>query len=68
MTRSLSKLAWAFLAISVLASCSSVKKREPAALTKVEEKIYVTSVWSSSVGKSDPFVMRPVLASDYLYT
>jgi len=68
MTKSLSKLAWAFLAVSFLASCSSVKKREPAALTKVEDKISVTSVWSTSVGKSDTFVMRPVLAGDHLYT
>lgn len=68
MTKSLSKFAWAFLALSFLTSCSSVKKREPAALTKVDEKISVTSVWSTSVGKSDTFVMRPVLAGDYLYT
>ena len=68
MTKSLSKLAWAFLAISFLASCSSVKKREPASLTKVDDKISVASVWSTSVGKSDTFVMRPVLAGDYLYT
>ncbi len=68
MAKSLSKLAWAFLAISFLASCSSVKKREPASLTKVDDKISVASIWSTSVGKSDTFVMRPVLAGDYLYT
>ena len=68
MTKSLPKLACALIAIGFLASCSSVKKREPAALTKVDDKISVTSVWSSSVGKSDTFVMRPVLAGDYLYT
>jgi outer membrane protein assembly factor BamB len=68
MTKSLPKLACALIAISFLASCSSVKKREPAPLTKVDDKISVTSVWSSSVGKSDTFVMRPVLAGDYLYT
>ena len=68
MTKSLPKLACALIAIGFLASCSSVKKREPAPLTKVDDKISVTSVWSSSVGKSDAFVMRPVLAGDYLYT
>ena len=68
MTKSLPKLACALIAIGFLASCSSVKKREPAPLTKVDDKISVTSVWSSSVGKSDTFVMRPVLAGDYLYT
>ena len=68
MTKSFPKLACALIAIGFLASCSSVKKREPAPLTKVDDKISVTSVWSSSVGKSDTFVMRPVLAGDYLYT
>jgi outer membrane protein assembly factor BamB len=68
MTKSLSKLVWAFLAISFLASCTSVKKREPASLTKVDDKISVASIWSTGVGKSDTFVMRPVLAGDYLYT
>jgi outer membrane protein assembly factor BamB len=68
MTKSLPKLACALIAIGFLTSCSSVKKREPAPLTKVDDKISVTSVWSSSVGKSDTFVMRPVLAGDYLYT
>jgi len=68
MTKSLPKLACVLIAIGFLASCSSVKKREPAPLTKVDDKISVVSVWSSSVGKSDTFVMRPVLAGDYLYT
>ena len=69
MTKSLPKLACAFLVISFLASCSSAKKREPASLTNVDDKpISVASVWSSSVGKSETFVMRPVLAGDYLYT
>jgi len=68
MTKSLPKLVCALITIGFLASCSSVKKREPAPLTKVDDKISVVSVWSSSVGKSDTFVMRPVLAGDYLYT
>ena len=68
MTRLFSRTATVVLALSFLAACSSTKKREPASLTKLEEKISVTSVWSTSVGKSDTFVMRPVLAGDYLYT
>lgn len=68
MTRLFSRAATVLLALSFLAACSSTKKREPASLTKLEEKISVTSVWSTSVGKSDTFVMRPVLAGDYLYT
>lgn len=51
-----------------LAACSSPKKREPSKLVSVEEKLSVTSVWSTSVGKSDSFIMRPVLAGDYIYT
>lgn len=68
MTRLFSRATTVLLALSFLAACSSTKKREPASLTKLEEKISVTSVWSTSVGKSDTFVMRPVLAGDYLYT
>ncbi len=68
MPRLFSRATTVLLALSFLAACSSTKKREPASLTKLEEKISVTSVWSTSVGKSDTFVMRPVLAGDYLYT
>ena len=68
MTHLFSRTATVVLALTFLAACSSTKKREPASLTKLEEKISVTSVWSTSVGKSDTFVMRPVLAGDYLYT
>ncbi len=64
MTRLFSRTATVVLALTFLAACSSTKKREPASLTKLEEKISVTSVWSTSVGKSDTFVMRPVLAGD----
>jgi len=51
-----------------LAACSSTNKREPAKLVSVDEKLTVTSVWSTSVGKSDTFVMRPVVVGDYIYT
>jgi len=56
------------LSAITLVACSSTKKREPASLVKVEDKIRVESVWSTSVGKSETFVMRPILAGDYLYT
>jgi outer membrane protein assembly factor BamB len=51
-----------------LAGCSSSNKREPSKLVSVEEKLSVTSVWSTSVGKSETFIMRPVVAGDYIYT
>lgn len=51
-----------------LAACSSTNKREPSKLVSVDEKLTVTSVWSTSVGKSDTFVMRPVVVGDYIYT
>jgi outer membrane protein assembly factor BamB len=51
-----------------LAACSSTNKREPAKLVSVDEKLSVSSVWSTSVGKSDTFVMRPVVVGDYIYT
>lgn len=54
--------------LCVLASCSSTKKREPAALVALDDKASLSAVWSVSVGKSDTFVMRPVLAGDYIYT
>jgi outer membrane protein assembly factor BamB len=52
----------------ILSACSSTKKREPASLTNFDEKVSIQSVWSTSVGKSESFVMRPALAGDYLYT
>ena len=53
----------------VLGACSSTNKREAASLVSIgEQKITVDSVWSTSVGKSDTFVMRPVVAGDYIYT
>ncbi len=51
-----------------LAACSSTNKREPAKLVSVDEKLSVSSVWSTSGGKSDTFVMRPVVVGDYIYT
>ncbi|MEO0047819.1 MAG: hypothetical protein RLZZ410_778 [Pseudomonadota bacterium] len=51
-----------------LTACSSSSKREPSKLESIEEKLSVTSIWSTSVGKSDRFVMRPVVAGDYIYT
>jgi outer membrane protein assembly factor BamB len=52
----------------ILSACSSTKKREPASLTNFDEKVSIQSVWSTGVGKSESFVMRPALAGDYLYT
>jgi outer membrane protein assembly factor BamB len=51
-----------------LTACSSSSKRESSKLESIEEKLSVTSIWSTSVGKSDRFVMRPVVAGDYIYT
>ena len=51
----------------VLGACSSTNKREAASLVSIDEqKITVESVWSTSVGKSETFVMRPVVAGDYI--
>jgi outer membrane protein assembly factor BamB len=73
MNRSISRIAafsfFSFLFLGVgLSACSSSKIREPSKLVSVDEKLSVTSVWSTSVGKSDTFIMRPVVAGDYIYT
>lgn len=73
MNRSIFRMvAYSFLSIvflgAGLSACSSPKKREPSKLVAVEEKLSVTSMWSINVGKSDTFIMRPVVAGDYIYT
>lgn len=73
MSRSINRISalTIFTALSIaigLAGCSSSNKREPSKLVSVEEKLSVTSVWSTSVGKSETFIMRPVVAGDYIYT
>jgi outer membrane protein assembly factor BamB len=73
MSRSINRISaltvFSILSIAIgLSGCSSSNKREPSKLVSVEEKLSVTSVWSTSVGKSETFIMRPVVAGDYIYT